>query len=36
MVQEATRLLKNYDIPVNIAPIKEPDHKTVGSGTGLW
>lgn len=36
MAQEATRLLKNYDIPVNIAPIKEPDHKTVGSGTGLW
>ena len=36
MAQEATRLLKNYDIPVNIESVKEPANKAVGTGTGLW
>ncbi len=36
MAQEATRLLKEYDIPVNIESVKEPANKAVGTGTGLW
>ena len=38
MSQEATRLLSkdHCDIPVNIEPVKEPAHKAVGTGSGLW
>ena len=38
MSQEATRLLERNlgDIPVCIEPVKEPSHKAVGTGSGLW
>ena len=38
MADEATRILsENYrDIPVNIESVKEPGHKAIGTGTGLW
>ncbi|XP_046845421.1 RNA 3'-terminal phosphate cyclase-like [Xenia sp. Carnegie-2017] len=37
MAQEAASLLKSrYDIPMNIKSSKEPNHKAVGTGSGIW